>query len=710
MTQNQDISTTEMTVNPEKNDNKYIVFSLNKENLSLKLNLIQEVIEVKKIRPIPRLSAKFEGIYFLRGEIVPILNLNYCIFNTTNLDKTVNQSEKRVVVFNYLQGIFGFIVDEIHDIVELEEDHFNDIPTAIESKIPLDFIEKIASINNKIIKIISIGSIFRAKFSVEHGDAGFSTENMIEEQVMDKTQLILNHQQLDALKEVSNIASGNAVTALSKMFQSKVKISIQVEDVKIADLIDLGTEGFNASEIVVGIRSIMKNDLHGVIFCIFSLAELKFLLKEIDNVKTLPDNVYSISDINKVTLSAIQEIGNIIISHYCSGISDFLKLKIYHNVPEVALGEYFAILDSEISKLAAYSDQAILMKTEMGVKDHSISGSMIFIPYYESIDKFVEYLNPDKIVQQMDSSVAKKSLKSDKNVSDKPKSAKKTPIKPSSVKKTSKKPTSTKKTIGKPTSNDSSKKKEASKNKSSGSKSKNESTEKKLTKEIFSHVEAQSSFKLDKKVKEELKIEELDLNAFQELGNIAAGNAGNALSQILNKKVYLEIPPAKVLDLPDFIKSFGSSEKKIGVLGITSGFFESNIFLMFSAPHTLNLLNEVMDSDTKKKLRSKSDLTSAEESAIREISNILMGHYISATSDFLKIKIEPPKYQFFFQDPRKLFEKLSKTAGNKNLKAIIIETLIDVAQDAKIDGQFILILSPKVVKNVLTRVAEIWDI
>ena len=115
-----------------------------------------------------------------------------------------------------------------------------------------------------------------------------------------------------------------------------------------------------------------------------------------------------------------------------------------------------------------------------------------------------------------------------------------------------------------------------------------------------------------------------------------------------------------------------------------------------------------MESPTKKKINSESDLNAAEKSAIMEISNILMGHYVSAIADFLKVQINPPQYQFFFKNPKGLFEELHRNSGKKELTAIIIETNIQVAQGEPIKGNFILILSPEVTERVKKRMIEVW--
>ena len=213
---------------------------------------------------------------------------------------------------------------------------------------------------------------------------------------------------------------------------------------------------------------------------------------------------------------------------------------------------------------------------------------------------------------------------------------------------------------------------------------------------------------MDEKDKAELEIDDSSLDAFRELGNIGAGNAGNALSQMLNKKVYLEIPPAKVLNLTELSKVYGSTDSMmVGFIGLTKGFLETNILLTFQTEHIENLLQIVMETDTKKSIKKETDLKDTEKSAVVEMMNILLGHYIAALTDFLKVKIEPPEYQFFFKRSRQLFQSL-ETQDKTDVKAILIETGINVADTATIRGQFILLLHPKMIKKVMTRMTEIW--
>jgi chemotaxis protein CheY-P-specific phosphatase CheC/chemotaxis signal transduction protein len=652
---------------------RYIIFEVNKEYLAIGLSYVKEIIEIEKIREIPKLSAKFEGIIHLRENIIPILNFNYCIFNKSDFaDENQKSNHNKIIIIRTSIGEFGILVDWVDDIIELTTENFENLPTAVKTEIPINFIENMVSIKNRNVKILDLPVILSKKFgldefSIQDSDntEGDRNKKVQLNKIAEKRNLLLSDEQKDALKEISNIASGKAVTALSNLMKSKSKIDIQVQNVIVQELFELSMQNFDPGEIIIGIRAILKNDLNGVIFLMFSIEELTFLAEDISGTSQFPKNIQNVNDLDQNSYSTFQEIGNIIISHYASGIADFLSIDLYHEVPQIAIGEYTALIDIELAKLARYSDQAIFMQTNIVIKNKEINGDIIFIPYYESMNKFVEWLDADHIVKQLNS---KKSLKKDivkvKVKSPKAKSKKKA----KSIKK----------------------------------------DEKTITKEIFNKVESQDNYKIKPAFKKELNIKESDLNAFQELGNIAAGNAGNALSQMLNKKVYLEIPPVKILELPEVVKMFDSNEKIVGYIGTTKGFFDANIFLMFKTTAVENLLSELMGEKLTKKLTKQSDLTKPEKSCIVEISNILIGHYLSAISDFLKIMIEPPKYQFFFGGSRSLFSNIEKAKGSSDIKAIIVETNIQVAQDELIKGNFVLLLSSDIVSNVLDRISQVW--
>lgn len=632
---------------------RHIVFSLTHEMVAIPLEFVKEVLDLKKIRTIPHLDYHIAGICELRREVLPIMDFKYCIFEDAQRSILNDESVKKVIVIQSAQEMFGILVDEIHDIIELQDEDFENIPSAVESSIPMEYLNDIARYEDRLIKIINLRKIISDHFNidlqkqeVEAGPARKAKKKRKKRSTkrrekIEQGVIALDNEQKGALREICNIASGNAVVALSNLFEKKVKIDMSINELIIRDLKDFKAGDFAKDDKILIVKALMKNDLDATIFLMFPIDKFTILLKQLQDVGKLPKNVKSMKDFNKNTKSAINEVGNIIISHYCSGISDFLRIKVLHEVPEVQITEYSKFSKKELKGNEDFSEQAIILQTHMNIQKKSIEGQIVFIPHQSTLPNFIEWMDVDKIVQMLQGDLSREDLE-------------------------------------------------------------------KIEEEIFSRVTAQEDFKLEDSDKKALKINDSDLDAFRELGNIGAGNAGNALSQMLNKKVFLEIPPAKVLNIDELITNYGKKTLAVGYIGSTKGLLEANIVLSFKVRHIELLLQMIMESKSKKKLRKESDLSANEKSAVVELLNILMGHYIAALGDFMQIKIDPPEYQFFFQNTKSLFKQIEIESNDAEIKAIVIETGLKVSDREQITGEFILLLNSAVVQKVLKRLSKVW--
>ena len=72
----------------------------------------------------------------------------------------------------------------------------------------------------------------------------------------------LNEYQLDALKEIGNIGSGNAATALSDMLDRSVSINVPV--IRVLDYNDVVDSLGGPETILVGILLSLKGDVQGM--------------------------------------------------------------------------------------------------------------------------------------------------------------------------------------------------------------------------------------------------------------------------------------------------------------------------------------------------------------------------------------------------------------------------------------------------------------
>lgn len=122
-----------------------------------------------------------------------------------------------------------------------------------------------------------------------------------------------------------------------------------------------------------------------------------------------------------------------------------------------------------------------------------------------------------------------------------------------------------------------------------------------------------------------------DLNNFQldvlkEIGNIGAGHAATALSQLLSEPITMTVPNVSIVSLPKVSEILGGAEQEVvGVYMRVFGDVPSKIIFVFAEEEALTLAG--MLTGSKPTIR---ELGEYEKSALKEIGNIMTGAYLYA--------------------------------------------------------------------------------
>lgn len=128
------------------------------------------------------------------------------------------------------------------------------------------------------------------------------------------------------------------------------------------------------------------------------------------------------------------------------------------------------------------------------------------------------------------------------------------------------------------------------------------------------------------------------LDILKELGNIGAGNAATALAQMLNTKVDMSVPQVKLLDFCDVGAILGGEEQIMaGIYLMVEGDITGSIMFLLeksSAKHLVNMLMGAPDT-------ANDDLNEMEQSALKEIGNIITASYLNSLSMLTNLKIFP---------------------------------------------------------------------
>lgn len=127
-------------------------------------------------------------------------------------------------------------------------------------------------------------------------------------------------------------------------------------------------------------------------------------------------------------------------------------------------------------------------------------------------------------------------------------------------------------------------------------------------------------------------------DVLREIGNIGAGNAMTALSQMLNCKVDMRVPQVRLLEFSEVGAVVGGEEQvMVGVLLAVEGDIDGSMMFLIekkSAKHLVNKLMMGMGS-------SEDDFNEMEMSAMQEIGNIITGAYLNSLSMMTNLKIIP---------------------------------------------------------------------
>lgn len=196
---------------------------------------------------------------------------------------------------------------------------------------------------------------------------------------------------LDFLKEIGNIGSGNAATALSKLLNKKIDMKVpKVELVSFDEMMEMAG---GAENVVASVFLRIEGEIPGSMFFVLPLEQATHFIKQM-----IGDEDFSFAHppYNEIAVSALQELGNILSGSYLSALSDFTNLSLYPSVPALVIDMVGAIISFGLIEHSQVSDYAIIIDTSLNEEDsansESVRGHFFLLPDPESFQTLFEAL------------------------------------------------------------------------------------------------------------------------------------------------------------------------------------------------------------------------------------------------------------------------------------------------------------------------------
>jgi len=198
----------------------------------------------------------------------------------------------------------------------------------------------------------------------------------------------LNNFHIDVFREIANIGSGNAATALANMLNKKV--DMDVPKVKILEFKDVTEMLGGAEVIVVGILLKVAGDLTGNMMFILEKSSAHILVNMLMGRPWTVDE--QTDEFSEIEISALKEIGNILAGSYLSALTSLTGLRILPSVPDMAIDMAGAILSVPAIQFGKLGDTVLYIETEFSEDDKKVVGSFFLIPDVESYDILLKSL------------------------------------------------------------------------------------------------------------------------------------------------------------------------------------------------------------------------------------------------------------------------------------------------------------------------------
>ncbi len=189
---------------------------------------------------------------------------------------------------------------------------------------------------------------------------------------------------------------------------------------------------------------------------------------------------------------------------------------------------------------------------------------------------------------------------------------------------------------------------------------------------------------------DEFDLSPAQLDALREIGNIGAGNSATALSQVVNKKIDMNVPRVALIpieDVPDLVG--GPEEIVVAVFLRVYGKAPGNILFLMPRKNAFYLVDGVMG----KPLGTTQSLDEMDISALKEVGNILTGSYLNSFFHFTNISMIPSIPSLAIDMAGAILNIVLVQLGQMGDRAMVIETKF-LAEDDSINGHFFLVPDP----------------
>jgi chemotaxis protein CheC len=189
----------------------------------------------------------------------------------------------------------------------------------------------------------------------------------------------LSELQLDALRELSNIGSGSASTALAAMLGQSVDISVPTA--AAVPLADAAAMVGRPDELRHAVVLPVVGELDAIVVLLFPDADAQRICA-----------IYGIDAATPDGASMLGEVGNIVSANYLDVLGQMTGLRLEPSPPQVVHDLLGAVVESVLLAGAAEEDTALILDSSLTLEDRACSLSFLLLAGHDGVGRILANL------------------------------------------------------------------------------------------------------------------------------------------------------------------------------------------------------------------------------------------------------------------------------------------------------------------------------
>src|SRR5574344_1391393 len=141
-------------------DFKMVTFSLAGKDYAIDIMKVKEIVKAGRFTYVPNTLPFVLGVYNLRGEIIPIVDLR--LFFNIDVPERKSGTLENMLIVSIAEQTFGIVVDEIDKVVGIQKSTIQP-PHPLFGDINIKYIYGVVEANKRLYILLDIERIFGSK-------------------------------------------------------------------------------------------------------------------------------------------------------------------------------------------------------------------------------------------------------------------------------------------------------------------------------------------------------------------------------------------------------------------------------------------------------------------------------------------------------------------------------------------------------------------